>query len=228
MPTAVQGALCLEIEMRRRHAELVATTTILILLLGACAPLPNTPGTSPTPTLEHPSPTMQPSPQTPTVPLPPIPTVASYQRVAISEVGLSFQVPSGWDRLGSEWAWAPPGTGGQVGRGPAIGVNWDHLDPSEEAEAILLPWPSEVVESESVQLSWGDGRRFTLEVFAPTAGGDATRAPVISVQTHVLVVVAEGGGRLGFDIYATGETLDQLTQLDPFLEHMLDSSELAL
>lgn len=145
--------------------------------------------------------------------------VLAYQKVDIPEAGLVFEVPVGWQRLETEWAWSPDDANGL-----RIGVNWMDIQPPQEVEAAMLPAPSQVIHSEPVELGWGSGRRFTLEVYAPAAQGSDTQAPVQSVETHVLVVVSLRDTRRAFDFYAIGQTAEQLAILEPSLQHVLETS----
>jgi len=144
-----------------------------------------------------------------------------YQEVNISEAGLVFEVPAGWLRLEPEWAWALDGANSLH-----LGVNWMDVRPPQEVGAALLPTPSQVIHSEPVELGWVSGRSFTLEVYAPAVQSDDTRAPVQSVETHVIVVVSLGDTRRAFDFYASGQTAEQLAILEPSLQHMLGTSAL--
>ena len=148
------------------------------------------------------------------------PTPASvYQEVNIPEAGLVFEAPAGWLRLEPGWTWALDDANNL-----RIGVNWMDVQPPQEVEAAMLPTPSQVIHSEPVELGWGSGRRFTVEVYAPAAQGDDARAPVQSVETHVLIVVSLGDTRRAFDFYASGQTAEQLAILEPSLQHMLETS----
>ncbi len=89
---------------------------------------------------------------------------------------------------------------------------------------MLLPAPSQVLSSEQVALSWGQGRRVVLEVYGPAEQGGDARAPVESIEMHVLVVVNQEGVRRGYDLYARGATAEELAGLEPLLAHMLESS----
>jgi len=142
-----------------------------------------------------------------------------YQEVSIPEAGLVFEVPAGWLRLEPEWVWAADDANSR-----RIGVNWMEVRPPQEVEAAMLPTPSQVIRSETVELGWTSGRSFTVEVYAPVAQGDDTRAPVQSVETHVLIVVSLGETRRAFDFYASGQTAEQLALLEPSLQHMLETS----
>jgi len=150
----------------------------------------------------------------------PSPTPAPvYQEMNIPEAGLAFEVPAGWLRLEPEWAWALNGANSL-----RLGINWMDVQPPQEVEAAMLPTPSQVIRSEPVELGWASGRSFTVEVYAPAVQGDDTRAPVQSVETHVLIVVSLGDTRRAFDFYAIGQTAEQLSILDPSLQHMLETS----
>jgi hypothetical protein len=95
-----------------------------------------------------------------------------------------------------------------------------------EPEVALLPAPSQTLYSEDVTLNWGQGRRFLLEVYTVDAQGDDAKAPVTSVEMHVLVVVDQEGTRRAFDLYARGPSMEQMGALDPLLQRALDTSML--
>jgi hypothetical protein len=144
------------------------------------------------------------------------------QRVAVFTTGLSVEVPGGWQRLEPEWVWTPDPAGGL-----RLGVRWTNLTPPQEPEAALLPQNAQIVQSEPVELSWGSGRRFTIDVYGPAAEGSATQAPVRSVETHVIVVAEMGHTRRAFDLFASAPTAAGLDTLASALQNMLDSSALS-
>lgn len=154
--------------------------------------------------------------------MPPLPGQETYQRVAIADTGLSVEVPAGWMRLDPEWAWMPA-----EGSNLRLGVNWMELQPPVEPEAAVLPNHAQVLASEQVTLSWGQGRRVVLEVYAPAAQGGDAKAPVESVQMHALIVVNQDGVRRGYDLYVVGGTAEELAGLEPLLTHVLETSTLA-
>ena len=153
--------------------------------------------------------------------MPPLPGQETFQRVEIADTELSFEVPLGWLRLASAWAWVPA-----EGSGLRLGVNWMDLQPPMKPEAAMLPSPSQVLSSEQVVLSWGQGRRVVLEVYVPAAQGGDAKAPVESVEIHVLVVVNQEGVRCGYDLYVRGATAEELAGLEPLLGRVLDTSTL--
>ena len=146
---------------------------------------------------------------------------ATYTRVEVADTGLSIDVPAGWLRLEPEWLWTPA-----EGSDLFFGVNWVDLQPPQEAEAALLPVPSQTLYSEEVTLGWGSGRRFLLEVYGPATQGSDEKAPIQSVELHVLVVVTGEGGRRAFDLYVKGNRLEAMGTLDPVLQHALEMSML--
>lgn len=150
-----------------------------------------------------------------------VPTIAAPaagRRVGIPEAGLSLQPPVGWERSESHWAWMPPGVEGQ-----RVGLDWVELQPSVEPEAALLPGNSQVLSSEVVAVPWGQARWVTLEVRGSAEGGQG-QAPVVAVETHVLVATVEGGRRRGYDFYASAPTAEALASLQPVLEAMIQSA----
>lgn len=214
--------------MRRSSLQLAIVVVAVALLQGACVAPPTAP-----PELQTPSAGVI----TPTVPVPsgsPAPAGTpspeeeslSFQTVNIEEIGLRFEVPAGWTRVDSEWAWAPPGRGAQQIQELLIGVHWAGLAPAQEPEAVLLPGPSRIIDSAPVEVSWGSGRSFQLEIYEPTPEGEGEQAPISSVETHVLIVAARDQRKVGFDFYGRAEDAQQLSEIESFLWHMLDSSTL--
>ena len=152
-------------------------------------------------------------------PVLPTPDPGEYSRVEIAGVGLSFEGPTGWMRLEPGWLWTPDADSALY-----LGVQWVDLQPPQEAEPALLPQPSQVLESDEVTLSWGSGRRYRLEVYAPAAPGQDEQAPVASVETHVLFVVNQEGQRRALDLYIKGDNSGNLSALEPVLEHALNTA----
>lgn len=166
-----------------------------------------------------PSPTA--TPQATPTPMPPAPgNVEISSAVQIADAGLTVEVPGGWLRIEPDWAWKPDAESRSL-----LGVKWVDLQPPMQAEAALLPSPSQIVQSEAVYPAWGGGRSFTLEVYGEAAPGGG-KAPVTAVETHILIVVDRDGARRAYDLYASGGTADELAALQPTLKHMLDSAAL--
>jgi hypothetical protein len=137
-------------------------------------------------------------------------------------MGLRFEVPGDWQRMAPELAWSPAGTEDLV-----LGVNWMALQPPMEAEAALLPHHAQIIDAQAVALSCGEGRRFTVEVYAPATQAGEGQAPVASVQTHVIVTLQQAESRRAFDLYAVAPTAEALASLEPALSHLLASFQLA-
>ena len=143
----------------------------------------------------------------------------SYQRVPVPEAELSLEVPTDWTKIDAgTWAASQDET-------LRLGVQWADLEPPQEPEAVLLPQPAQILESVPVQLPWSDARRFVVEVYgeAPQGGG---KAPVISVEAHVLALVDLGRARRAIDIYAAAPDAQELARLEPILQRALTSVEL--
>ncbi len=146
---------------------------------------------------------------------------AEYKPVVVPDLDLTFEVPVGWQRLGSAWAWGP-----ERPSDPYVGVNWVVLEPPMEPEAALLPQPAQILESEPVDLAWSNGRRFTLEVYERATEGGEAKAPVRAFETHVLLTIMDGDKRRAIDFYASAPTEAQLATLEPTLQHILASVKL--
>jgi hypothetical protein len=154
--------------------------------------------------------------------MPPLSSEDAFHSVEIAHTGLSFEVPSGWLRLDPEWVWTPA-----EGSDLLLGVNWVDLQPPTEPEAVLLPNDAQILYSEEAMLSWGQGRRFLLEVYAPAAQSGDEKAPVESVEIHVLAKVQHGEMYRVFDLYVRGAGMEDMGTLDPLLQRVLESSTVA-
>jgi hypothetical protein len=140
-------------------------------------------------------------------------------RVPLSEAGISIVPPAEWERSGPA-VWSGPGGG--TGR---LGVKWVDIAPPQEPEAALLPQPAQVIASEPIDLAWGSGRTFTLEVFAEAVEGEG-QAPVARFEKHALIVVEWDGGRRAFDVYVSAPTAEGLAGLEGVLDVVLASVEM--
>jgi hypothetical protein len=135
----------------------------------------------------------------------------AYERVPVAEAGLSLEVPADWTQVDAT-TWISP-----EDEDLCLGVAWADLEAPQEVEAVMLPQPALVLDAEPVELPWGSGRRFTVEVYGEAAEGEG-QAPVEAVEAHVLVVVDQGGTRRAFDVYAGAPSAEQLAALEPVLQ----------
>ncbi|MBC7258964.1 MAG: hypothetical protein H5T65_06925 [Chloroflexi bacterium] len=143
----------------------------------------------------------------------------TYQRVTLADAGLSLDVPSGWVQS-KTGVWVAPQDDAL-----RLGVAWADLQPPVEAETLLLPQPAQILDSEPAELSWGKGRRFTVEVYGEAVQGEG-KAAVKAVETHVLVVIQQDGARRAFDIYISAPDAEQLASLSAALQRALTSAAL--
>lgn len=144
-----------------------------------------------------------------------------YEVMTVADLGLLLEVPVDWEQVGSDLAWAADGADARVG------FEYVALEPPMEIEAAMLPDSAQIVSSDPVNLEWASGRRFTLAVFGSTTEEDDARADVESIQTHVLLTVDRDGTRWGLDFYISALTADRLAEIEPVLQHMLDTAALA-
>jgi len=154
-------------------------------------------------------------PEEPTAPALP----EAYREVEASPIGLLFEIPHSWQQVETDLAWSPDASSGL-----RIGVNWVDLEPPMEPEAVMLPNSSQILASEPAELSWGEGRSFTLELYSPAAEGE--QASVQAVETHVLIVLQQNENRRGIDLYASAPTADALASIQPILDHAVKSARL--
>ena len=152
-------------------------------------------------------------------PMPPLSDDQAFQRIEIAEAGLALEIPAGWLRPTSAWEWMP-----SEGSAECLGVKWVDLTPPQEAEATLLPQPSQTLSSEDVTLTWGDGRLLTVAVFEPAAAGKAN-ASLQSVEMHAIIEVAHSDARRALDLYARAPDEAASTAQKGLLMRMLNSVE---
>lgn len=141
------------------------------------------------------------------------------QLVRLEDVGASLRIPDDWIRLDASPTWSPSETGE-----PLVGVKRALLHPPQEPEALLLPSPSQVTGAVEVNVDGHLGRRFTLEVFDPSPPPPGQRAPVISHEIHVLVVVDGDGGRQAFDFYVAAESRADLLAMEETFDAQVASA----
>ncbi len=83
-------------------------------------------------------------------------------RISIPQIGLTFEVPAGWQRQGQDWIWAPvsPPAGSE---GQHIGVSWKEIRPGQEPEALLLPENAVMLDrTPGPELAWGTAATYRL------------------------------------------------------------------
>jgi hypothetical protein len=130
-------------------------------------------------------------------------SITDWQRVQVPEVGVAFEVPAAWLRLGPAWAWSPDGESA-----PHVGFKWSKgSSPSE-----MVPTPSVVTAIKPVNLGWVEGHSYQVEVLAAGV--------VVAVEKHVVVQIDSD---LSGDFYITGRSTADLTALDYILAHMLST-----
>jgi hypothetical protein len=137
-----------------------------------------------------------------------------YTRAEVASLGLSFEVPADWTRLEPEWDWAP--TPGSPVR---LGLRWADVEPPAEVEAVLLPQLAVVQGAEPLETAWGSGRLYTVAVYDASGQG-----LIQAVEEHAIIVVARGGTRRAYDLYASAPSDANLATLRPTLVHMVESS----
>ncbi len=146
---------------------------------------------------------------------------AQYTRVDIPEAGVAVEVPVAWYRFEPAWAWSP-----YESAVPRVGVWWQDMQPPMEIEAAMLPQNSVVLESESVELDWADGRWYTVELYAAASSGTGSEATpsVRAVEMHVLIALPQGSDRRVVDLYGSARNAGELQTLRPVLEQMVTSA----
>jgi hypothetical protein len=135
---------------------------------------------------------------------------------------LALDVPVGWEQVEADWVWLPDPEGLRH-----VGLKWSDIEPPLLPEAAMLPRNAVTLIAEPIAMSWGTGQRYTVEVYAPaqpSQGAEATPT-VLSVETHILIVVQREQGRRVYDLYASASTAGELATLEPVLWRMLSSAQ---
>jgi len=147
----------------------------------------------------------------PAVPTATATPMSTGETVHIPEIGLTFEIPAGWQRQGDAWVW----TSGQQ----RIGIAWGDITPGQEPEPLFLPEGSVMLDrTPGPELSWGTTATYRLQVSAPDGGGQ-----IQPVEIHVIV---RGTSKL-YDVYASAPDEEQLAALEPVLQALLASSTLS-
>lgn len=145
------------------------------------------------------------------------PALPTTRTVSVPDLGLSFAIPAAPEPM-SDYVWSILQV--QDGR---VGFNVEAFEPPMHPETIM-PGPAAISKSEPVTFAWGEGRSYTLEVFAPTSPSpEDERAPVESVERHVVTVEVDEQLYV-VDFFAASRTADHLAALEPVLQTMLRSA----
>jgi len=138
--------------------------------------------------------------------------------VVVPELGLTLEVPKEASRIDSLWKWEVPG----IPEGQ-LGFNYKRLKPPMEPESVL-PGSSLILESEVVVFEWGRGRSYTMEIYAPIPPNTSDeKAPVESIQHHIVITVDIKGQRFILDFFAGASDAEVLPALKPLLQRMAES-----
>jgi hypothetical protein len=138
-------------------------------------------------------------------------------RISIPEIGLTFEIPGGWQRQGHEWIWAPVSPPASS-EGQHIGVSWKEIRRGQEPEALLLPENAVMLDrTPGPEIAWGTVAAYRLQVMVPGGQGQTQ-----AVEMHVVV----RGMDKYYDFYASAPAGEQLAALEPVLQHMLASASL--
>ncbi|MFO7166722.1 MAG: hypothetical protein DIU80_001705 [Chloroflexota bacterium] len=128
----------------------------------------------------------------------------AYQPAGIPELGLSFQVPEGWEQVSGENAWSPAGM--DV---PRIGVESAEVTPDWTASSFL-PEGATVRSTQSVMLPSGQAMLYTIENTDGTA------------ESHAII----RSDTMAYDFYARAQSLQELRTIEPVLTDIVGSAQL--
>lgn len=132
-------------------------------------------------------------------------TTGAYQPVGVPELGLSFEIPEGWEQVSGENAWSPAGV--DV---PRVGVESADLT-ADWRPSSFLPEGAAVKSSQQVNVGGQQAMLYTVENSDGTA------------ETHAIM----RSGEKAFDIYARAETLQELRTIEPVLNDIVGSVQLS-
>ena len=129
--------------------------------------------------------------------------VDDWQRVQIPPVGVAFELPGSWQRVGAEWKWSAAGSDGGY-----IGFAWSEA----VAPAEMLPNPASIVELKTINLGWTEGSRYQIELLQD--------GELVALENHAIVRLDDD---LTGDFYSSALSLTDLASLDPILDRMLST-----
>ncbi|MCB9078533.1 MAG: hypothetical protein H6631_13115 [Anaerolineaceae bacterium] len=132
----------------------------------------------------------------------------TYEPIFIPATGAAITVPAEWTRTDFQWS---PNREGM----PLIGVAWTELD-LEWTPTSMLPEGAELVSREPVELAWGEGIRFQLEI-------KDTDGQLVTIEEHL---IAPLNRTVVYDFYASGSTYQELDAVKDAYETMITSVEL--
>lgn len=129
--------------------------------------------------------------------------VGDWQRVQVPPVGVAFELPGSWQRVGAEWKWSAAGSDGGY-----IGFAWSEA----VAPAEMLPNPASIVGLKTINLGWTEGSRYQIELLQD--------GELVALENHAIVRLDDD---LTGDFYSSGLSLTDLASLDPVLDRMLST-----
>jgi hypothetical protein len=139
------------------------------------------------------------------------PPVRQWALVHILDAGVSMEVPHAWQRQPQRWAWSPSGRSV-----PVVEVRWDEGVPEAGPDAH-----ARVVRTLPVELAWGRGTEYSVEV--PAATGGAPAEPLHRI--HFVVRHGEAGRTIS--LLGEAHRREDLRTLRLVLRRMLTSMQFA-
>ncbi|KAA3661005.1 MAG: hypothetical protein DWQ04_17740 [Chloroflexi bacterium] len=130
--------------------------------------------------------------------------VKTWERINISPINMTLDVPSEWIQAGQDWVWSPDDLGL-----PGVGVRWADLGDIENDD-VLLPLNRQAISQQPISLGWSQGTQYTFQQI-----GDNGAA--INAETHILV----RSDRRVYDFYAVADTVKALDAMRPVLQRMV-------
>jgi hypothetical protein len=140
--------------------------------------------------------------------------VRVWTPIHVLEAEISVEVPHGWHQRGGEWAWSPSPAGW-----PHVGLSRREFRETE-AQQLPLPPAATVLRSTVVELEWGAGTLYTVEI-----PGSSTDCGATACFEHTLTV-PDGFGRT-YTFFARTARSDELRPLLAVLGRMYRSAELS-
>lgn len=140
---------------------------------------------------------------------------AAWEKAEVLDAGIEFEVPGSWQPVGEERLWSPGGS-----NPVCLGLNWQEIEPGQEVEPLFLPNHAQVLDSQAISQGQVMGRRYQVEVYSSAAQGGQVQA----VETHVIF---RASGRRAYDLYLRGASLADISALDPLLEHVIETVQIA-
>lgn len=129
----------------------------------------------------------------------------TYEQIFVPATGAAVTVPADWNQ--TEFRWSPTAEGE-----PYIGLDWVKVD-LDWSPTTMLPAEANLISREAVELDWGEGLRFQLEIKDAEDGSTLVEEHLIGPLNRTTV----------YDLYAGGAGYQSLAEVNAAYETMIET-----